>query len=82
MVYPQPGCDANACTFAIGDRIDDLAPAVGTVTSRKELGIRCLSGSSVNQDSSAVEPNRCSGAVSFEKFCVRPLSDGEDDEVD
>jgi hypothetical protein len=82
MIYSQPGCYADTRTFSIGYRINDLASAIGTVTPCEELGIRCLSANSVNENSPLLEPNRRSAPASFEKFRMRLLSDGKNDEVD
>src|SRR6266568_8648 len=51
MLCLQPCRDSDTGAFAVGNRIDDLASAIGAIATGKIFGIRGLAGYAINQNS-------------------------------
>src|SRR5260370_42286855 len=50
MLDPQPRGDADACAFSVGDCVDHLTAAIGTVSAREEFRVRSLAGGPVDDN--------------------------------
>src|SRR5258707_4444907 len=59
MLHLQPRRNADAGAFSIRNRVHNLAAAIRAIPTRKELWVRRLACSTVNEDASALQLNLC-----------------------